>query len=130
MQGQAGQCLRCFASEIFMKSVPSKNVLDSPRRLLDVAVCIWLFTLAKTVVQTGTGGLSVMALLASLQRRTQKCELNEPSRQLTSRSGKSLTHRVIWEVGWQTHLVRQPEAPQATLVKTVVINANVHTVPM
>lgn len=68
-------------------------------------------------------------MLASLQRRTQKCELNELSWQLTSRSGKSLTHGVIWEVGWQTHLVRQPEAPHTMLgKKKVVINANEYTV--
>lgn len=52
------------------------------------------------------------SLLASLQRGTQKCELNEPSRHLTSGSGKILTHGVIWEVGWQTHLVKKLEAPQ------------------
>lgn len=81
-------------------------------------------------MQTGAGGLSVRAPLASLQRRTQKCELNEPSRRLTSGSGKILTHRVIWEVGQQTHLVRKPGAPETEARKIVVTNTNAHTVPM
>lgn len=64
-------------------------------------------------------------LLASLQRRTEKCELNEPSRRLTSGSGKIRTQGLIWELGWQTHLVKTLKLLKPKLIKIMMIGPNV-----
>lgn len=80
-----------------------QECLPIPCSFLDVVVYTQLFTLAKTVAQTDPGGLSPRAPLASHHRATQKCEENEPSRHLTSGSGKILTQRGTW--GWNSELL-------------------------
>lgn len=79
-----------------------QECLPIPCSFLDV-VYTRLFTLAKAVAQTDTGGPSPRAPLASHHRATHKCEVNEPSRHLTSGSGKILTQRGTW--GWNYELL-------------------------